>query len=213
MVTRMDRTVGRILDRLKELKLDGSTLVLFTSDNGPVGGGVGGSDGAFFGSSGPFRGMKGSVYEGGMRVPLLARWTGKIKPDSTADLPCYFPDMLPTLMDVIGASGIVPKGIDGVSIAPTLLGQPDKQKKHEYLFWEFAGSGGQQAVRLGDWKGVRQEMQKGKTTIELYNLKEDIAEKNNVAEKHPEIVRRIEKIMNTDRVPSKLFPNKALDER
>jgi len=212
MVTRMDRTVGRILDRLGELKLDGSTLVLFTSDNGPVGGGVGGSDGAFFGSSGPFRGMKGSVYEGGMRVPLIARWTDKIKAGSTSDLPCYFPDMMPTLMEVIGASDIVPKGIDGVSIAPTLLGQPDKQKKHEYLFWEFAGSGGQQAVRLGDWKGVRQDMQKGNTTIELYNLKEDVGEKNNVAAKHPEIVQRIEKIMNTDRVPSKLFPNKALDK-
>jgi arylsulfatase len=213
MVTRMDRTVGRILDLLRDLKLEGSTLVLFSSDNGPVGGGTGGSDSAFFESAGPFRGLKGSVYEGGMRVPLIARWPGKVKTDSTAELPVYFPDMMPTLMEVIGASDIVPKRIDGVSFAPTLLGRPDRQSKHEYLFWEFAGYGGQQAVRLGDWKGVRQQMQQGNTTIELYNLKEDVGEKNNVAAKHPEIVARIEKILNGDREPSKLFPLKALDGR
>ncbi len=187
--------------------------MLFTSDNGPTHGGAGGSDSAFFESAGPFRGLKGSVYEGGMRVPLIARWPGKIKAGSTAELPCYFPDMMPTLMEVIGASAIVPKGVDGVSFAPTLLGQSDRQKQHEYLFWEFAGYGGQQAVRLSDWKGVRQNMQKGNTRFELYNLKEDIGEKNNVAGKHPEIVQRIEKIMNSDRTPAKLFPLKVLDER
>jgi arylsulfatase len=213
MITRMDRTVGRLLDLLTELKLDESTLVLFSSDNGPAPQGIGGSDSKFFESAGPLRGLKGTVWEGGLRVPLLARWTGKIKPGSTSDLPCYFPDMMPTLMEVIGASDIVPKGIDGLSIAPTLLGQPDRQKRHEYLLWEFFGSGGQQAVRLGDWKGVRLNLLKGNTTIELYNIKEDIGEQNNVADKHPEIVQRIEKIMNTDRAPSKLFPIKILDER
>ncbi len=213
MVTRMDRSVGRILDLLKELQLDESTLVLFTSDNGPAPQGTGGSDSAFFQSAGPLRGLKGTVYEGGIRVPLIARWPGKIQPASTSDLPCYFPDMMPTLMEVIGASDIVPKGIDGVSIAPTLLGQPERQKEHEYLFWEFFGGGGQQAVRLGDWKGLRRDMHKGNTALELYNLKEDVGEKNNVAARHPEVVQRIEKILRTDRVPSKLFPIKVLDEK
>jgi arylsulfatase len=151
------------------------------------------------------------VYEGGIRVPLIARWTGKIKPGSVSDHSCYFPDMMPTFMDVIGAAASVPKDSDGVSIAPTLLGQPEKQKKAAYLFWEFAGYDGQQAVRLGDWKGLRRNMQKGNLKIELYNLKDDVGEKQDAADKHPEIVRRIEQIMKTARVPSKLFPIKAVD--
>ncbi len=213
MVTRLDRSVGRIVDLLKELGLDDNTLVLFSSDNGPTHGGVGGSDSAFFESAGPLRGLKGSVYEGGIRVPLIARWPGKVKAGTVTDHPCYFADVMPTLMEVIGAAGAVPRGIDGVSYAPTLLGHPEKQRPHEYLFWEFAGYGGQQAVRLGDWKGVRQGMQKGNTQIELYNLKDDVGEKRNVAAQHPEIVQRIQKIMETGRTPSKLFPIKALDER
>lgn len=211
MSTRLDRSVGRILDLLGELGLENNTLVLFSSDNGPTHDHVGGSDSDFFESAGPLHGLKGSVYEGGIRVPLIARWPGKIKPGSVSDLPAYFPDVLPTLMEVIGASGSVPKGIDGISIAPTLLGQPERQRRHDYLFWEFAGYGGQQAVRLGDWKGLRRGMQKGNTTIELYDLKNDLGESHNVAAEHAAIVKRIEHIMNTDRVPSKLFPLKALD--
>jgi arylsulfatase len=213
MVTRMDRSVGRILDLLKELQLDERTLVMFSSDNGPVGERVGGSDSVFFESAGPLRGFKGSVYEGGIRVPLVARWPGRIKPGTISELPVYFPDLLPTLVEVIGAAASAPKGIDGVSFAPTLLGRADQQARREYLFWEFHGYGGQQAVRLGDWKGLRRNLHKGITRIELYNLKDDIAEKRDVADTHPEIVARIEKIMNTDRVSSKLFPIKVLDER
>jgi arylsulfatase len=213
MVTRMDRTVGRILDLLKELGLDDNTLVLFSSDNGPAPGGVGGSDSAFFESAGPLRGLKGSVYEGGIRVPLLARWPGKIKAGTVSDHVCYFPDLMPTVMELIGAAGRVPQGIDGVSFAPTLLGRPEKQRLPEYLFWEYTGSGGQQAVRLGDWKGVRTNLHKGNTKIELYNLKDDPSEQRDVADRHPEIVKRIETIMNTARVPSKQFPIKVLDGR
>ncbi len=213
MVTRLDRSVGRILDLLKELGLEDDTLVLFSSDNGPVHDGVGGSDSAFFESAGPLRGLKGSVYEGGIRVPLIARWPGKIRAGTTTDLPCYFPDVMPTLMEIVGATAILPKDIDGVSFAPTLLGRAEKQVRHDYLVWEFAGYGGQQAVRLGDWKGVRRNLQKGDAPVELYNLKDDVGEKHNVAAQHPEVVRRIEKIMATDRVPSKLFPIKALEGR
>jgi arylsulfatase len=213
MVTRLDRSVGRILDLLKELGLENDTLVVFSSDNGPVHDGVGGSDSAFFESAGPLLGLKGSVYEGGIRVPLIVRWPGKVQAGTTADLPCYFPDVMPTLMEIIGATAILPKGIDGVSFAPMLLGRAEKQVRHDHLVWEFAGYGGQQAVRFGDWKGVRRNLQKGDAPVELYNLKEDVGEQHNVAAQHRELVRRMEKIMATDRVPSKLFPIKALEGR
>ncbi len=212
MVTRLDRSVGRIFDLLKELNLDGNTLVLFTSDNGPTHDGAGGSDSAFFESAGSLRGLKGSVYEGGIRVPLIARWPGKIKPGSVSDQVGYFPDLMPTLMEIVGAAQRTPKDIDGLSFAHTLLGQPHKQRRHDFLFWEFHGYGGQQAVRLGDWKGVRQRMHKGNTRIELYNLKTDSAEKHDLAQQHPEVVGRIERIMSAERVPSKLFPIKVLDQ-
>lgn len=211
MISRMDRSVGRMMDLLKELGLEENTLVMFSSDNGPTRKRRCLSRPRRRASAGPLRGLKGSVYEGGIRVPLIARWTSKIKPGSVSDYVCYFPDMMPTFMDVIGAAASVPRDIDGVSFAPTLLGQPDQQKKPAFLFWEFAGYGGQQAVRLGDWKGLRRNMQKGNTKIELYSLKDDVGEKQDVADKHPEVVQRIEQIMKTARVPSKLFPIKALD--
>lgn len=213
MVTRMDRSVGRILDLLKQLHLDDRTLVLFSSDNGPAPGGVGGSDSEFFASSAGLRGLKGSVYEGGLRVPLIARWTGRIRPGQVSDHVCYFPDLLPTVLDLVGASAGVPGDIDGLSFAPTLLGRPGEQKKHDYLFWEFFGYGGQQAVRRGDWKGVRHNLRKGETRIELYNLKEDPGEQQDVAAQHPDIVKQLEQIMRTARVPSKLFPLPVLDSR
>jgi arylsulfatase A len=119
---------------------------------------------------------------------------------------------MPTLMEVIGTADSVPKDIDGISFAPTLFGRPGRQRRHEYLFWEFFGYGGQQAVRLDDWKGVRRNLHKGNTTVELYNLKEDVGERQNVAGGHPEVVRRIEEIMRSAHAPSKLFPIKVLDE-
>ena len=133
-----------------------------------------------------------------------------IKP-GVSDHISYFPDLLPTLLDVAGFPEPIPKDVDGVSFAATLRGQRDRQKAAAFLFWEFAGYGGQQAVRMGDWKRVRQKLHKGKTAIELYNLKEDIGEKHDLAAKHPEVVKRIETILKTERTPSKLFPIKVLD--
>ena len=196
MITRMDRSVGRLLAVLKTLKLEEQTLVLFTSDNGPTHD-VGGADTQFFESAGSLRGRKGSVYEGGLRVPLLARWPGVVKAGAVSTHAAYFPDVMPTLMDVIGAGDSVPKGIDGVSFAPTLRGQPEKQKSPAYLFWEFAGYTGQQAVRAGDWKGLRRNLQKGKAKLELYNLKDDPGESVDVASKHPDVVKRLERILDT----------------
>lgn len=203
MVTRMDRYVGQIFALLKELDLDGQTLVMFSSDNGPTHGGVGGSDSEFFQSAGPLRGLKGSVYEGGIRVPLIARWPGKIKPASVSDHVCAFWDILPTVAEAAGAS--TPPGIDGISFLPTLLGT-GPQPKHEFLLWEFYGYGGQQAVRFGDWKGVRVNCHKDPAgPIQLYNLKTDPAEKHDVADGHPEIVQKIQEIMIRQHTDSPLW--------
>jgi arylsulfatase A len=207
MVTRMDRSVGRIMAQLKELKLDDNTIVFFSSDNGPIGG-LAGTDAEFFGSLGPYRAMKGSLYEGGIRTPFIARWPGKIKAGATSDLPGAFCDVLPTLTELAGAE--TPADVDGVSLAPTLLGQ-GTQKRHEFLYWEFSGSGGQQAVRMGEWKAVRQNLQKGKIVTELFNLKDDIGEKTNLADKQPEMVAKMEKIMKEQHTPSEAFPIKGLD--
>ena len=159
MVTRLDRSVGRLLALLKELKLDEQTFVIFASDNGGAFGEVtrdefefkpgrmGGTDYVFFGSPGKFRTFKGSVYEGGLRVPFIARWSGKIKAGVVSELPAAFYDVLPTLCEVAGAPP--PPHTDGVSLLPTLLGR-GKPRRHEFLFGDFNGYGGQQAVRLGD---------------------------------------------------------------
>jgi arylsulfatase len=210
MVSRMDRSVGRIFDLLKELKLDERTIVFFASDNGPVYDHVGGSDSEFFESAGPLRGFKGSLYEGGIRTPFIARWPGKIKPGAVSDLPGAFCDVLPTLGTVAGTD--IPKDIDGLSILPTLLGKGE-QKKHEFLYWEFPAYGGQQAVRLGDWKGIRRDLSKGKTEIQLYNLADDIGEQKDVAAQHADIVAKIAKIMQESHTPSEVFPLQTIDKK
>ncbi|MBC8869298.1 MAG: arylsulfatase [Planctomycetes bacterium] len=213
MISRLDKDVGRIMAQIKELGLDDDTLVMFSSDNGTthldkeV-------DYEFFESVGPLRGLKGSLYEGGIRVPMIARWPGKIKPSTTTDHASAFWDVMPTIAEVTGTKA--PAGIDGVSFAPTLLGQTDRQKQPEYLYWEFTGYGGQQAVRMGDWKAVRQNMLRRNNPdplkIELYNLIDDIGESRDVAAEHPEIVAQMRKIMKTGRVPSELFRIPPIDE-
>jgi arylsulfatase A len=219
MVTRMDRGVGRIAALLKELELDDNTLVIFTSDNGGAFGEVtkefefksgrmGGTDYVFFGSTGRFRAFKGSVYEGGIRAPFIARWPGRIRAGTISDLPAAFYDVLPTLCDVAGAKPTA--NADGVSLLPTLTGR-GRQARHEFLFWDFGGYGGQQAVRLGDWKGVRRNLHQGNMRIELYNLAADVGEQQDVAAKHPDIVKRIAAIMRSEHTRSEVFPVKILD--
>jgi arylsulfatase A len=208
MVTRMDRTVGRVVDRLKELKLDENTLVLFTSDNGPTHN-VGGADSTFFKSAGDLKGLKGSLYEGGIRVPLIAAWPGKVKPGGTCDTPFAFWDVLPTLCELTGAD--TPKGLDGISFLPTLLGKGE-QAKHNFLYWEFPGYGGQQAVREGDWKAVRQKLGQKKIVTELYDLKADPNETTDVAAKHPDVLKRLEQRMAEQHTPNKDFPLQAIDK-
>jgi arylsulfatase len=210
MVTRMDRTVGRLLAALRESGIDDDTLVIFTSDNGPTHD-AGGADSGFFRSAGGLRGLKGSVYEGGVAAPLLVRWPGRVEPGSTCDFVGYFPDMAPTLMELIGAKGGLPPGLDGLSFAPSLLGRPDRQEQHEFLYWEFASYGGQQAVRLGPWKGVRQNLRKHDAPIELYNLDDDPAETRDLSAERPEVVARIRTILEREHVRSELFPLPNVD--
>ena len=196
MISRLDREVGRVMNLLKKLGLEEKTLVIFTSDNGPTY--AGGVDYEFFNSAGPLRGLKGSLYEGGIRVPLLVKWPGQVKPGTVSDHVSAFWDFLPTFIEIIGRP--TPVETDGISMLPTWLGHPEKQITHEYLYWELHG---QQAVRWGDWKGIRRSPEK---EIELYNLRTDISEAHNLANQHPEIVAKIQEIMSTARTESELFP-------
>jgi arylsulfatase len=211
MVTRMDRSVGRIMALLRQLGLDGDTMVIVTSDNGSTLK-IGGYDPDFFRGTGPFRSAKGSVYEGGIRVPLIVRWTGRIKPGRTSDHIAALQDVLPTLLEAAGAAPRIPAGIDGVSYLPTLFGT-GKQSEHEYLYMEFPAYGGQQMVRLGNWKGVRQNLLKNPAApIELYDLAADVGEQNDVAQRNLVLVEKIRRIMQSARCPSKEFPFPALDK-
>ena len=204
MVTRMDRDVGRLLDLLAELGLDERTLVMFASDNGPTFNRLGGSDSDFFDSAGPFRGLKGSLYEGGIRVPLVARWPGRIRPGRVTDHVSAFWDVFPTVCELTGTD--TPGGLDGIGFGPTLL-EAGVQREHDYLYWEFRAYGGQQAVRLGDWKGVRQKMRQGNRRIELYDLGRDVEETADLAAAHPELVERIRALMDGGaRTESEHFP-------
>ena len=203
MVTRMDRDIGRILALLDELGLADNTLVMFSSDNGATFD-VGGYDPPFFEGTGGLRGHKANLYEGGIRVPLVAAWPGHIGPGQTSKYVCASWDLLPTVAEVAQAK--TPADIDGISFLPALLGK-SSQREHDYLYWEFSSGGGSQAVRMGKWKGIRRELaQIPDAPIELYDLGTDEDEVNDVAAQHPEVVKHIAKIMRDGRTESKCFP-------
>lgn len=199
MITRLDDQVGRIVERLREHGLEQNTLIFFTSDNGPWGG----HDVDFFKSGGPFRGKKRDVYEGGIRVPLVARWKGRIKPGTESKHACAFWDFLPTAAELAGLPA--PQSTDGISFVPEMLGKP--QAKHEYLYWDYAHTRGNfmQAVRQGNWKAVRNGPD---SAIELYDLQSDPAEASDVAADHPAIANRLSELMAQALVPSPAYPIK-----
>lgn len=214
MVSRLDLHVGKLLALIQELKLDERTVFVFTSDNGPVYGRVGGADSEFFQSAGTFRGRKGSLYEGGIRAPLVVRWKGQIAPASLSDRVSGFEDWLPTLLELAGAKNDIPSEIDGISLVPTLLAR--SQPARPFLYREFPGYGGQQSVRVGNWKGVRQQLApKGKAKspvrTELYNLADDPGEAHDVAAQHPDVVADIERIMREQHAASDTFPLGKVD--
>jgi arylsulfatase A-like enzyme len=197
MITRMDRDVGRLMQALAEYGLDKNTLVMFTSDNGPHN--EGGYNATMNNSSGPLRGTKRDLYEGGIRVPMIARWPGHIAAGQKTDLIAGHVDILPTFAALAGDSAAVPKDIDGISFAPTLLGQDSLQKKHDYLYWAFYERGGSQAVRSGHWKLVEQPYG---TPPQLFDLSSDLGEKHDVAKEHPEVVARLVGDMRAAYTPS-----------
>jgi arylsulfatase A len=194
MITRMDAHIGRILDRLDELGLAENTIVMFSSDNGTTY--TGGVDAQYFDSSAGLRGLKGSVYEGGTRVPLIARWPGQIEAGSESDHISAFWDMMPTFADLVGVSA--PSGIDGVSFLPTLMGDGG-QIEHDHLYWEYHGLwNGAQAVRIGKWKGVRLGGHDDPDAhLELYDLESDRNETTDVSGDHPEIVAQLRSVMES----------------
>ena len=189
MITRLDQTVGEIVDQLDKLDLSRKTLLLFTSDNGPHG--EGGADPKFFQSSGGLRGHKRDVYEGGIRVPLIARWPGKIAPGRVAEHVSAFWDVMPTFAEVAGidCSG----SIDGISFLPTLFDKPSLQRRHLFLYWEFDERGSKQAVRLGNWKLIRETG--GRT--ELYDLQADPTELRDVAAQQSAVLQSIDFVLQT----------------
>jgi arylsulfatase A-like enzyme len=195
MVTRMDRDVGKIMSFLKENGLDENTIVFFCSDNGGLR-----SEKEFFGSTGPFRGNKGDVYEGGLRVPMIVRYPGKVEQGTTSELPWYFADVLPTLMDLTGEKS--PVNIDGVSVLPAILGQ-EQDLSDRFMYWEHHTRDMLQAVRWKNWKAVRLSPN---APLELYDLDKDIAEENDVSSAHPKIVAEIEKFLTTARTKSENWP-------
>jgi len=201
MVTRMDRDFGRLMALLKELDLDRDTIVFFTSDNG---GYPDGEARKMFDPMGPLRGQKGNLYEGGLRVPMIVRWLGKIAPGRTSDQAWAFWDFFPTACELAGVEP--PQGLDGISMLPAILGK--EQKGHEFLYWEFRTGGFSQAVRSGDWKGVRHGT---RGSLELYDLKTDLGETKDVAAEHPDVVAKVEAFMAGARTESEHWP--ALERR
>ena len=197
MITRMDKHVGQLMALLRKKGVDRDTLVLFTSDNGSHE--EGGHSPKFFESSGAVRGTKRDLYDGGIRVPFIARWPGMVPEGKTSDNVFAFWDMLPTCCELTG--GRVPAGLDGQSIVPTLRGQA--QKPHEFLYWEFHERGFHQGVRHQNWKAVRYGV---KQPLELYDVSTDIGERTNVAAQNPDVVKRIETYLATARTESAEYP-------
>ncbi len=201
MVHLLDEQVGAIMNKVNELGIANNTLIVFTSDNGPHK--EGGAQPDYFNSNGFYRGYKRDLYEGGIRVPLIASWPGVIKEGSQTEHISAFWDWLPTLTELTQAN--TPQHIDGISMVPTLLGK-DSQQQHEYLYWEFHELNGRQAIRMGNWKCVKYNvLTPEKATLELYDLESDPGEQNNIATQFPHKVKHFEQLFIQARNDSEVF--------
>lgn len=200
MISRMDRNIGRIVDKVKSLGLENDTIIIFSSDNGPTFNG--GTDHKFFQSAKHLRGLKTSVFEGGIRVPMIASWPGKIKPGTTSEHVSAFQDFLPTVCEIVGHSA--PEESDGISFLAEVLGKSDQQKQHQLLYWELKK---QQALRMGDWKLVRRANKNNEIKNHLFNLADDESEKNNLAQSNPEKLQQLILAARMARTNSELFPS------
>jgi arylsulfatase A-like enzyme len=202
MMTQLDDQVGEVMGLLRELGLEERTLVMLSSDNGPHR--EGGHDPEFFDSNGPLRGHKRDLYEGGIRVPLIARWLGHVPTGTESDLISAHWDMLPTICELAEAE--TPEDIDGISIVNELLGRSAQQAQHEYLYWEFYERGGKRAVRYGDWKAVQLNVNQDlDAPVEIYNLSVDLGEEHNIADDLPEKVARAKTIFAEAHTPSEFL--------
>jgi len=205
MINHLDSQVGDIVNKLEELGIADNTIIVFTSDNGPHR--EGGADPDYFDSNGIYQGYKRDLYEGGIHVPMIAKWPNKIKAGSSTDHVSAFWDVMPTLAEVVGKD--LDESIDGISFLPTLMGD-ENQTKHEYLYWEFHEKGGRIAIRKGKWKGVKYNvLKKPNQMIELYDLEKDPSEAHNLASQYPEIVDEITVLMQKARTPSEIFKFEA----
>ncbi|HEX5168410.1 MAG TPA: arylsulfatase [Cyclobacteriaceae bacterium] len=201
MVSLMDDQVGGIIHKLKDLGIYENTLIIFSSDNGPHL--EGGADPDYFNSNGPLRGYKRDLYEGGIRIPLIVHWAGTIAPGKTDHVSAFW-DFLPTFCELLGTA--MPPHSDGLSIYPTFRGKTGEQKNHDYLYWEFHEQGGKQAIRKGDWKLVKLNVNdSAKSYFELYNLADDLSESANLASSHQEIVNELDNLMKQARVMNPVF--------
>ncbi len=201
MIEVLDRQVGQILDKVKQLGIDSNTIIFFTSDNGPHL--EGGADPDYFDSNGPLKGYKRDLYEGGIRVPMIVRYPGKIAPGSSSDHISAFWDVFPTLSDLV--SGQEVPGSDGISMIPTLFNS-GHQDEHTYLYWEFHERGGRIAIRMNRWKAVKYNvLEEPDQNFELYDLHKDLGENNNVAEQNPAVMDQVNEIFQRARTPSSIF--------
>ena len=213
MITQMDYGIGQIMDRIEELGLNEETIIIFTSDNGPTFDRLGGSDSDFFESSVPMRGRKGRLLEGGIRVPLVIQWQGKIEPSTECNLPSAFQDIFPSLCEVSGTSA--PGFIDGTTLMDAILNTGAELPPYDRsLYWEFPNYGGQAAMRKGDWKLLIEDLKTKDAPfrLSLYNLRDDIPESENLAEQYPGIVSDILQEMQNSRTSSELFPFTELEQ-
>ncbi len=211
MISYLDEEIGKLVQQLKSLGIYDNTLIIFTSDNGPTFNG--GTDSPWFDSGGPFKSEYGwgkcFTHEGGIRVPMIVSWPGVTEPNTETGHVSAFQDVMPTLCDIVAIK--TPDGVDGISFLPTL--KNEKQEEHKYLYWEFPEMKGEQAVRMGKWKGIRKDIRKGNMHIDLFNLDKDLQELNDVSAKHPDIVKQMEEIMIKEHIPAenKMFRIKPLD--
>ena len=203
MIKLLDDQVGEIVAKLEELGIRDNTLIIFTSDNGPHQ--EGGADPDFFDSNGPLKGYKRDLYEGGVRVPMIANWTSVIEPGTRSDLISAFWDVVPTFQELVGSREFV-SGLDGVSLLPTLKGEPSKQNQHDYLYWEFHERGGRVAIRKGNWKAVRYGLLKDPNApIELYDLSSDVGETTDLSKLYPAVVNEMDELFKKSRTHSEVF--------
>ncbi|MEM9025568.1 MAG: sulfatase-like hydrolase/transferase, partial [Verrucomicrobiota bacterium] len=202
MVSRFDWEIGKIVSKLKDLGILENTIIMFSSDNGPHK--EGGQDPEWFNSGGGFRGIKRDLFEGGLRVPMIVRWEGHVAPGSETDHLSAFWDILPTLCEI--AQIETPSDTDGISFLPTLLGNTDSQKKHEYLYWEFHEGIGSRAALTEKWKAVQLQMNRPKVgRIMLFDIQADPAEQNDLSAAHPEIVEHFVSVFEEAHTPTESY--------